>query len=601
MTRCCIDKTSTAELSEAINSMFRWYRESKICYAYLSDVSDASRFTESRWFTRGWTLQELVAPYNICFYDVKWYLIGTKLSLQAAISERTRIAEKVLATGEFDYISIAQRFSWAADRETTRTEDLAYCLLGMFNVNMPLLYGEGEKAFRRIQEEIMKISDDQSLFAWGLSDSPRTMQQFIETYRYRDSEQRNLHGLFARSPRSFTYAHRIRLLETPRTSLPPILTNNGVRIELQLLRPKGITLEFAAIFCSVEGNYSSYLGFPLSSDGKGWKSRLGELVLIHTYDLVSSDAEVPYRDPYVCFIKQPSTRFIDSPRFQREMKLVLIDRYGLYEQSAVLCSANAEYSPRDQTIRLPADLEGLHAVVYFSPSNTREVPFRLLRQGSKKRKWIQAHAPELVYHHSVAKIKLPKGTLFTSIQPTFGILVGGNLSYPWVRCVLVHNDDEPKSTFDGLVEMSREDVLSTRTASRSHLEMLLHGHADDLLLLDNLQFTGQLVASWEYDRGSAFLDRNQPEQPTITEFKKRSGRYILVFGLIVNNSATGSEYLFARASIETSQRNLVESAYTLRVETSTRLPFDFHDPDPENWWASAQARMHFSTTAMRES
>lgn len=197
---CCIDKRSSAELSEAINSMFRWYQKASVCYAYLDDVDERSIIVPSdyenvmsqatddpwddpfagmlgqtlnerelapaRWFTRGWTLQELIAPSNVVFFGKRWASVGTKITLSGALANITRIDEAVLCGANLESFSVARRMSWAADRVTTRVEDLAYSLLGIFDVNMPLLYGEGEKAFVRLQEEIMKDSSDESLFAW---------------------------------------------------------------------------------------------------------------------------------------------------------------------------------------------------------------------------------------------------------------------------------------------------------------------------------------------------------------------------------------------------------------------------------------------------
>lgn len=174
----CIDKTSSAELSEAINSMYAWYRNSSVCYAYLSDVpflpspqlsSPSSPFRGSRWFKRGWTLQELLAPKDVVFFASDWREIGRKdSSLTGLISEITRIDERYLSrTRHITGASIAHRLSWVADRITTRPEDIAYCLLGIFDVHMPLIYGEGSRAFVRLQEEIVKISEDHSIFAWS--------------------------------------------------------------------------------------------------------------------------------------------------------------------------------------------------------------------------------------------------------------------------------------------------------------------------------------------------------------------------------------------------------------------------------------------------
>ena len=169
---CCINKSSSAELSEAINSMFQWYRGAGVCYAYLSDVdrsdsplSRSSSFARSRWFTRGWTLQELLAPLEVVFLDSAWVEIGTKRSLRSTLSSITRINESALERYRGGDFSVAQKMSWAAGRATTRLEDEAYYLMGLFDVNMPLLYGEGGKAFLRLQQEILKQSDDDSLFA----------------------------------------------------------------------------------------------------------------------------------------------------------------------------------------------------------------------------------------------------------------------------------------------------------------------------------------------------------------------------------------------------------------------------------------------------
>ncbi|KAI1078647.1 HET-domain-containing protein [Whalleya microplaca] len=168
----CIDKRSSAELSEAINSMYAWYRDSKVCYAYLFDVETKPQpgsFAKSLWFTRGWTLQELLAPTHVIFFSNEWKVLGDRKTVAGQISEITRIHIGALMDREtIREYSIAQRMSWAADRNTTRKEDIAYCLLGIFDINMPLLYGEGLKAFSRLQQEIIKVSDDQSILAWDL-------------------------------------------------------------------------------------------------------------------------------------------------------------------------------------------------------------------------------------------------------------------------------------------------------------------------------------------------------------------------------------------------------------------------------------------------
>ncbi|KAI7500979.1 hypothetical protein KC367_g3241 [Hortaea werneckii] len=215
---CCIDKTSSAELSEAINSMFFWWgvlwtsrhQQAQVCYAYLWDISsecpplsderarrkegdrsgtsyeeqdsqapDAdsesdvlqqwrTKFTDCSWFTRGWTLQELIAPREVQFFGRDWNRLGSSHRLVETIAARTLIdADLLRGRKELKRYSVAQRMSWAADRVTFRIEDRAYSLLGLFDVNLPLLYGEREKAFMRLQEEIIRRSNDQSIFAWG--------------------------------------------------------------------------------------------------------------------------------------------------------------------------------------------------------------------------------------------------------------------------------------------------------------------------------------------------------------------------------------------------------------------------------------------------
>jgi hypothetical protein len=170
---CCINKSNNTELSEAINSMFRWYRNADKCYVYLSDVSsppfDAndkfsslpceSAFRASRWFTRGWTLQELLAPRSVEFFSQEGNRLGDKRSLERQIHEITGIAVLALQGSPLSQFSVDERFKWAQNRETTRKEDWAYCLLGIFDIFMPLIYGEGrENAVIRLRKGIHEAS-----------------------------------------------------------------------------------------------------------------------------------------------------------------------------------------------------------------------------------------------------------------------------------------------------------------------------------------------------------------------------------------------------------------------------------------------------------
>ncbi|ETN42570.1 uncharacterized protein HMPREF1541_01727 [Cyphellophora europaea CBS 101466] len=184
---CCINKRDLNELSEAINSMYRWYQASDLCIVYLEDVGpDRKSMMDSAWFDRGWTLQELIGPERAGFYDCRWAHLGMKTDLLHELSTKTGVPEDVLSnTVSPASCSVAQRMSWAAKRTTTRIEDRAYSLLGIFGVNMGQIYGEREKAFRRLQQAIVLQGKDESIFAWSMSNEQRTA------------------GLYAPSPESF--------------------------------------------------------------------------------------------------------------------------------------------------------------------------------------------------------------------------------------------------------------------------------------------------------------------------------------------------------------------------------------------------------------
>jgi hypothetical protein len=155
--------------------MFNWYKKAAVCYAHMTDIEKhntvqeiADGLSRSRWFTRGWTLQELIAPKLVKFYSSDWHLPGTKTELCDTISLISGIEVSFLKGRDLEQASVSKKMSWASNRQTTRDEDIAYCLLSIFDLHMPLLYGEGKRAFRRLQEEIMRAyPGDHTLFAWG--------------------------------------------------------------------------------------------------------------------------------------------------------------------------------------------------------------------------------------------------------------------------------------------------------------------------------------------------------------------------------------------------------------------------------------------------
>lgn len=275
---CCINKASSSELSESINSMFRWYQMADVCYAYLSDVLEldipavpdekngTKKFQDSDWFNRAWTLQELLAPVNVDFYSGRWKYLGTRWELSKRIKKATNINRKYLGSSNDKDVnrnipetnikaaSLATRMSWAAGREASKEEDIAYSLLGIFDVNMPLVYGEGkEKAFFRLQEEIMKDSDDHSLLVWAVP--PERLQNQGRVHRSRESRRfafatsperfqnqelahrgrewvRSRHFAFATSPEEFRGMNIVVPYASQEGDPPYAATNRGLEISL---------------------------------------------------------------------------------------------------------------------------------------------------------------------------------------------------------------------------------------------------------------------------------------------------------------------------------------------------------------------------------
>ncbi|TFK91991.1 HET-domain-containing protein [Polyporus arcularius HHB13444] len=229
---CCIDRSSSAELSEAVNSMFSWYSQALVCYAYLIDVPNLgsltrrdSLFRSSKWFTRGWTLQELIAPRSLVFLSKEWKVLGTKASLAPLLEEITGVDADVLTfRRKVSEVSVARRMWWASNRNTTRIEDKAYSLMGLFGVHMATIYGEGTRAFRRLQEEILKHTSDQTLFMWG-NVLPMKATPFRERFSF-DNFHDDSH-LFAPSPASFRNSGTMRPLPVP-AAVKHILRTLGV-------------------------------------------------------------------------------------------------------------------------------------------------------------------------------------------------------------------------------------------------------------------------------------------------------------------------------------------------------------------------------------
>ena len=240
---CCIDKTSSVELSEAINSMYSYYATAQKCYAFLADVgsseTDRDCLSQARWWLRGWTLQELLAPAYVQFFSSDWTSLGTKDELCHEIAQITGIDSEYLnGSVPVQDASIAQRMFWASKRRTTREEDQAYSLIGLFDVNMTMLYGEGSRrAFLRLQEEIMRINEDQTIFAW-VKEAPE-----------KDSGEK-YHGLLADSPADFRSTGATVAYTAQSDQTPSFMSARGLRLTLPMTkRNDGVFV--AAMQCPV--------------------------------------------------------------------------------------------------------------------------------------------------------------------------------------------------------------------------------------------------------------------------------------------------------------------------------------------------------------
>ncbi|THU95472.1 HET-domain-containing protein [Dendrothele bispora CBS 962.96] len=301
---CCIDKSSSAELSEAINSMYQYYQRSRLCIAYLCDVSRGSKtqFERSRWFTRGWTLQELIAPRYVVFLDQEWKEIGTRWSLRSVIFAITSIPVRVFEQSSTEGFSIAQKMSWAAARITTRPEDMAYCLMGIFGVNMSPIYGEGgQKAFMRLQQEIIKWSDDRSIFAWAAPSESSVKER----------------GLFARSPSEFSISGGVSVSESNVMGDKSSFTfgNNGLHIHLPLIpQPSlGEDIFLAQLHCiTEEGRYVGLYLRKLRNGQQYIRCRPEELPLINMASPDSKPQELVVKESPTDHWKDTSDQFWDK-------------------------------------------------------------------------------------------------------------------------------------------------------------------------------------------------------------------------------------------------------------------------------------------------
>ena len=390
--------------------MFQWYRRADRCYAYLADVDWninedplRRRIHRSRWFTRGWTLQELIAPSQVDFYAADWTKIGSKKGLRSMLSAITGIDSSVLSSNGVNVlseVSVAQRMSWASRRKTSRVEDAAYCLLGIFDVNIPLIYGEGKRAFRRLQEAIMGTTHDQSLFAWG---------ELVSRFSYQISDKRAkgnqalpwkpaqdrppLVGLLAESPADFHNSRTISPVENPfahdlNRQSPPAIVNGGVLLNLVIFkrlpsvtywddieRAQPDELEVALLLCRNGCRGSFLIGIALHAWGDGYFSRTREMMEVHHF--ISS----------VRFQQWTEKRHLmDLKPFRLQHRDILLWRWETSLESLGVERPMTESGPawrhrwRDKILRMEEVARGDERMVFFYQTSPKQAIAVILRR-----------------------------------------------------------------------------------------------------------------------------------------------------------------------------------------------------------------------------
>jgi len=417
-----------------------------------------ARLQDSRWFTRGWTLQELIAPRNVSFYSADWKFIATKDELCPVLSSITGIDPPILnGTAELEDISIARRMSWASQRKTTRIEDRAYSLLGIFSVNLPLIYGEGRKAFRRLQEAMMNTTHDQSLFAWGrLVETPSDLIDEAQDLGHRPIPWKPMHlrekllGLFATSPEDFAesrdiapvdhgYAHHLNRCR------PPTVVNGGALIDIVILKTltgasywdspavaQPTAVELAVLLCRIGSTGSDLVGLVLHSWGDNYRSRTPELV------------RVKYFVSHVRFKAWTRTRhFMPHRPFKLRNGDILVRRWKSkficvgVERPVTRSGPAWRHKWQDRVLRLEEDAVGDEEMLFFFETNQdRGVTLTLLRDG---------------------RVRSPLGPLLMGISPymTSGSMVDDGIEEPNV--VPIHGGSFRRPAFHRVMSKP-EDV-----------------------------------------------------------------------------------------------------------------------------------------------
>ncbi|KAI1747211.1 heterokaryon incompatibility protein-domain-containing protein [Xylaria castorea] len=263
----CINKNSATEESESINSMFKWYREARLCITYLADVRRDTGLSitstkifkrtyndePSEWSFRGWTLQELLAPQDMQFFDMNWTHMARITGIKA---------QYLTGAEHFSEACIAAKMSWISHRTTTEEEDMAYSMVGIFGVTMTPQYGEGRGAFMRLQEILLTTYlFDESLFAWKMPEPNAGEKHGIRKDRWAPGER----GLLASSPEWFGGCGDIETIAEQTGARTFVMTPQGLRapIRRQLYNGEMKTLDgmFGCLWITIVGSIPAVLGF----------------------------------------------------------------------------------------------------------------------------------------------------------------------------------------------------------------------------------------------------------------------------------------------------------------------------------------------------
>jgi hypothetical protein len=396
---CCINKSSSSELSEAINSMFKWYENAAVCYAYLSDVpavqsneQRVKKFRESRWFTRGWTLQELLAPHHVEFYIQDWQFFGTKDDLSSLLKEITGINAGALSwPWAIPNYCVANKMSWASRRVTTRLEDRAYCMLGILGVHIPLLCGEGRNAFRRLQEELLKSSDDESVFAHS---GPNILAEGPEAF--------DLGFNVTSLPRATIWEHSdIPSMESAASLYHPFtVTNMGINIRLRLfsknLKHGPTSKIYGVLNCRDAVEYKYCLAVPLQAT-----------IMPYVYTRAPGDLhkvtedEALDTDPRTIYIRQQEPPISHITCF---LKTTLAQQYGL--------------EVRSDTARFTYTAGFRRVILYLNPRAPRDLQELqyIFQAKSEKRSFIVTLVFDLVERRGRVSILSSSGKSLNSDQ-----------------------------------------------------------------------------------------------------------------------------------------------------------------------------------------